>query len=97
VRRRLPAPGMHPFRHSIATKSTSLPDAEETILYAVFLVIGAIPVAIALVQDATFGFDATMGLLMVAAGALGMCAQLVRFVRGTGQPAGPSAGGSRHR
>jgi len=45
---------------------------EELILYGLLVGIGAIPVAIALVRRATFGVEATLGLLMVCAGAIGM-------------------------
>jgi hypothetical protein len=50
------------------------PHPEELILYGLLVVIGAIPVVIALVQRAAFGFDATLGLLMVCAGAIGAIA-----------------------
>jgi hypothetical protein len=41
------------------------------ILYGLLVAIGAIPVALALLQGDSFGFDATLGALMVCAGALG--------------------------
>lgn len=47
---------------------------EELIIYGLLVVIGAIPVAIALLQRAAFGVDATLGLLMVCAGAVGAIA-----------------------
>ena len=61
------------------TRSTNL-DPEEMILYGLLFVIGAIPVVITLVRHATFGFDATIGLLMAAIGLVGMCAQLARLL-----------------
>jgi len=57
------------------------PDLEELILYALMTIIGAIPVAIALAQRATFGFDSTLGLLMVVLGVVGMSVQLTRYLR----------------
>ena len=50
---------------------SSKPHAEELIIYALLVVIGAIPVAIALLQRTVFGVEATLGLLMVCAGAIG--------------------------
>ena len=50
----------------------SKPQPEELILYGLLVGIGAIPVVIALVQRASFGVEATLGLLMVCAGAIGM-------------------------
>ncbi len=54
------------------------PDPEEMVLYALLAAIGVIPVAITLVRQAIFGFDATLGLLMVAIGVVGMVVQLAR-------------------
>jgi hypothetical protein len=53
------------------------------ILYGLLVVIGAIPVVIALVQRAAFGVDATLGLLMVCAGAIGAIAYARRTHRNT--------------
>lgn len=44
---------------------------EELILYGLLMLIGAIPVAIALLQRTIFDARATFGLLMVGAGAIG--------------------------
>lgn len=44
---------------------------EELILCALLIVIGAIPVVIALAQREVFGVEATSGFLMVCAGAIG--------------------------
>jgi hypothetical protein len=55
--------------------------SEELILYGLLVLIGAIPVAIAVVQRATFGVDATLGLLMVCLGAIGAFVH-VRRARG---------------
>ncbi len=60
------------------TKHLMDADPEELVLYLLLAAIGAIPVAITLVRHATFGFDATLGLLMVAIGAVGTVAQLAR-------------------
>lgn len=45
--------------------------AEERILYGLLIVIGLIPVVI---THGVFGVDATIGLLMIGAGALGFAA-----------------------
>ncbi|HEU4727001.1 MAG TPA: hypothetical protein VFT22_03910 [Kofleriaceae bacterium] len=45
--------------------------SEEPVLYGLLVLIGAIPVVIALVRRETFGVDASLGLLMVCAGAIG--------------------------
>lgn len=57
-------PPMSPIR-------SSKPPPEELILHGLLVVIGAIPVVVALVQRGTFGVEATLGLLMVCAGAIG--------------------------
>jgi hypothetical protein len=49
--------------------SSSYP--EELILYGLLVVIGAIPVAVAVAERTTFGVEATIGLLMVCAGVIG--------------------------
>ena len=59
----------------------STPHPEELILYGLLVVIGAIPVVIALVQGAAFGIDATLGLGMVCAGAIGAIAYARRARR----------------
>lgn len=73
---------MHPYRKPpmpADRPSTSHP--EELILYGLLVGIGAIPVVIALVQRADFGVDATLGLLMVCAGAVGAIAYARRAHR----------------
>lgn len=62
----------HPYR-DLPAPVASAPVAlrEEMILYALLIAIGAIPVVLALVGGATFGVDATLGLLMMCGGALG--------------------------
>lgn len=45
--------------------------SEERVIYGLLVAIGAIPVGITVAQHAVFGADATLGLLMVAAGAVG--------------------------
>lgn len=54
---------------------------EELILYGLLVVIGAIPVVIALVQRTAFGADATLGLVMVCAGAIGALVYYARRAR----------------
>jgi len=60
---------------------SSNPSSEELIVYGLLLLIGAIPVAIAIAQHAKFGVEATLGLLMVCAGAVGTLAYLVQARR----------------
>jgi hypothetical protein len=60
--------------------STSQP--EELVLYGLMVVIGAIPVVIAVVQRAAFGVEATLGLLMACAGVLGAIFYARRALRG---------------
>ena len=52
--------------------------AEELIVYALLIGIGAIPVVNAIVEHATFGVEATIGLIMVCAGLLGVFGWLWR-------------------
>jgi hypothetical protein len=63
---------MHPYRQT-AIRADGPPDAssDEPVLYGLLVLIGAIPVAIAVVQRAMFGIDATLGVLMVCAGTIG--------------------------
>ena len=75
----------HPYRDQPVVPATvSKPLVEELILYALFIAIGAIPVVLALADGGTFGVDATLGLLMICAGALGAVAHAWR-IRGAAQ------------
>ena len=47
------------------------PCPEELILYGLLMLIGAIPVVIALAQQTAFGVEATIGIVMACAGLLG--------------------------
>ena len=47
---------------------------EELILYTLLVIVGAIPVVVALVEHRAFGVAATLGFLMVCAGAMGALA-----------------------
>ena len=70
---------MPPYRETpMRADHPTNPSSEEPILYGLLVLIGAIPVAIALVQRAMFGVDATIGLLMVCTGALGEIAHVRR-------------------
>jgi uncharacterized membrane protein len=63
---------MQPLREvAMLANRTSKSHPEELVLYGLLVMIGAIPVAIAVVQRTAFGVEATCGLLMVVAGALG--------------------------
>src|SRR5439155_26767194 len=79
---------MHPYRSSSSSVDhESMASPEELILYGMLIAIGAIPVVIALAERATFGADATLGLLMVGAGAVGAIAYTRRVRAGGAQPA----------
>lgn len=64
---------MHPYR-DVPPQRTRQPtvDPEGIVLYGMLAAIGAIPVIIALVEEVPFGFDATLGLIMLVAGLIGM-------------------------
>ena len=47
-------------------------EPEDLVLYALMIGIGIIPVSIAILTRVPFGFDATLGLMMVVVGALGL-------------------------
>jgi hypothetical protein len=75
-------PSTHPYRELPAPVVTATkPLLEELVLYALFVAIGAIPVVLALAHGGTFGVDATLGLLMISAGALGALAHVWRIRR----------------
>jgi hypothetical protein len=98
---------MHPYRDT-AMRTHPLfrlgpgPAVEELILYGLLVLIGAIPVAIALIQGAVFGVEATLGSLMLGAGALGAIRYVAQARRTTEELAGrhlagPELAGSRNR
>jgi hypothetical protein len=63
---------MHPYREPPPPAVEERGPDEEAVLYATLLAIGSIPVIVAGVGATAFGFDATLGSLMTAAGALGL-------------------------
>jgi hypothetical protein len=72
---------------TMANKAATPPDAEELILYAALLVIGAIPAAVAVLERHAFDCESTVGLMMLAAGLVGVIVQLQRYFT---QPSAPS-------
>ena len=78
---------MHPYRElpTVAAR-VSKPMLEELILYGLLVVIGAIPVVMALAQGHSFAVDATVGLLMMCGGALGAIAYALRMRRSRTEP-----------
>jgi hypothetical protein len=54
----------------IANRSTK-PSSEELLFYGLLVVVGVIPVVIALVQRSVLGVEATLGLMMACAGIAG--------------------------
>jgi hypothetical protein len=89
---------MHPYRDTpMCADRRSHPGSEELILYGLLVVIGAIPVGLALLQQAAFGIDATLGVIMIGAGTLGAIAYATRArPRSAGPAEAPSTGASRH-
>lgn len=63
---------MHPYRDP-PTLDDPPPRAypEELIIYGLLVVIGAIPLVLALLAQTGFGAEATLGALMACAGAIG--------------------------
>ena len=70
----------HPYRTPPELPAEEKPPAEELVLYGALVVIGSIPVVVAGLGGTSFGFDATLGSLMTAAGALGLLRRR-RYVR----------------
>lgn len=63
---------MHPYRQRPAAAKEPRSPNEELVLYAALVAIGAIPVIVALAGAIPWGFDATLGVLMTAAGVIGL-------------------------
>ena len=63
---------MHPYREKPAAAKEPRSPSEELVLYAALVAIGAIPVIVALVGAIPWGVDATLGVLMTAAGLIGL-------------------------
>ena len=64
---------MHPYRSApMRTTRQAQIQPEDLVLYGLMIFIGIIPVIITLVDRAVFGFDATLGLMMVAVGLVGL-------------------------
>jgi hypothetical protein len=75
---------MHPYREAPVT-TTRRPriDPEDLVLYGLLMVIGVIPVLITVIDGGVFGFDATLGLMMLVVGAVGV---LYHVARGRWRP-----------
>jgi hypothetical protein len=63
---------MHPYRDPPPPPVEERAPDEEVVLYGTLVAIGSIPVVAAGLGATAFGFDATLGSLMTAAGALGL-------------------------
>ena len=74
---------MHPYRERPTSEAPPKPCSEDLVLYGLLVVIGAIPVAVAVLQRASFGIDATLGGLMVGAGVIGTVAHARAVLRRT--------------
>ena len=64
---------MHPYRELPTDREAPSAPSEELILYVVLCIVGAIPIAAALLRGA-FGVEATVGLAMALAGLAGLVA-----------------------
>jgi hypothetical protein len=63
---------MHPYRDPpIVDEPPAHGYPEEMIIYGLLVVIGAIPLVLALIAQTGFGAEATLGALMACAGAIG--------------------------
>ena len=64
---------MHPYRSApMQTVERAHIQPEDLVLYGLMIFIGIIPVIIALIERAAFGFDATLGLMMVVVGSVAL-------------------------
>ena len=77
---------MHPYRQPATDREARSAPSEEPILYMGLCVIGAIPIAIALLRGSGFGVEATVGLGMALAGLAGLVASRRTAGRGRADP-----------
>ena len=65
---------MHPYRDRpmFSQRKSNRPPVEELIIYALLMITGAIPVTNAIEAGGRVGVEATIGALMIAAGAVGI-------------------------
>jgi len=91
---------MHPYRDRpmFAHRTSNRPPLEELIIYALLVITGAIPVINAC-ESGPFGVEATIGGIMIGAGALGVIAYAwsTARTRPAQSAAGEAGGGSRSR
>jgi hypothetical protein len=62
----------------VRTHHNSSADREALVLYGLLAFIGLIPVVVTIADATVFGFDATLGLFMLAIGAVGLTYELFR-------------------
>jgi hypothetical protein len=72
---------VHPYRELPTDREAPSAPSEELILYVVLCIVGAIPLAVALLRGGAFGVEATVGLAMALAGLAGLLAS-ARAIRG---------------
>jgi hypothetical protein len=65
---------VHPYREAPPSSRRRQVDREQTIVHGALVAVGVIPVAIALATGDPLGSEATLGLLLVAAGLVGLVA-----------------------
>jgi hypothetical protein len=68
---------MHPYRKHRPCRAAVPAASEELIVYAALCVVGAIPVAVAVVRGGAFGVEPTLGMLMALAGVAGLVAMAI--------------------
>jgi hypothetical protein len=70
---------MHPYRDApMPPTRRRHVDPEDLVLYGLLMFVGIIPVIIAVVDRSAFGFDATLGLMMLVVGIVGMVFHVAR-------------------
>jgi hypothetical protein len=86
----------HPYRG--ATPASHRPAAapiEELIFYAALCLVGAIPIWTTATRSSAFGVEATIGVLMIAAGAIGLVSALALQLAQPRQAASPKQPSTR--
>jgi hypothetical protein len=63
---------VHPYRSNQTLDRVARAPSEEVILYGTLCAIGAIPIALDIANGGAFGVQATIGLVMTIAGAIGL-------------------------
>jgi ascorbate-specific PTS system EIIC-type component UlaA len=70
--------GLSRLEDAMTTRISDTPRFEELVLYGLLVTIGLIPVAGTVASNVPFGAEATIGLLMLLAGAAGLFVAALR-------------------